>query len=320
MATFRTATATAKIVPHLWFDDQAVEAARFYSTLFPDSHVDAVTPLPADSPSGPAGSVDIVEFTLFGQPFMAINAGPLFRFNPSISFMVNFDPLFFGSSRHGQDEARRQLDAVWEKLSAGGKALMPIDTYPFSERYGWIEDKYGLSWQLILTNPDNEPRPPILPSLMFTKKNYGKAEEAIKFYLSVFRGSRMGALVRYGPGQPPEKEGAVAFADFMLENQWFVAMESANEHHFEFNEAISLLVHCEDQQEIDEYWKKLSAVPESEQCGWVKDRFGVSWQIVPTVLGEMMKDPDQGRAKRATEAMLGMKKLDIAELERAYGK
>jgi predicted 3-demethylubiquinone-9 3-methyltransferase (glyoxalase superfamily) len=95
-------------------------------------------------------------------------------------------------------------------------------------------------------------------------------------------------------------------------------MESANEHTFEFNEAISLMVHCEDQQEIDEYWKKLSAVPESEQCGWVKDRFGVSWQIVPTVLGEMMKDPDQNRAKRATEAMLGMKKLDIAELERAY--
>jgi predicted 3-demethylubiquinone-9 3-methyltransferase (glyoxalase superfamily) len=316
----KTATATAKIVPHLWFDDKAVEAAHFYATLFPDSHVDIVTPLPADSPSGPAGSVDIVDFTLFGQPFMAINAGPLFRFNPSISFMVNFDPLFFGSSAQGQDEARRQLDEVWEKLSAGGKALMPIDKYPFSERYGWIEDKYGLSWQLILTNPDNEPRPPILPSLMFTKRNYGKAEEAIKFYLSVFRGSRMGALVRYGPDQPPEKEEAVAFADFMLENQWFVAMESAREHNFEFNEAISLLVHCEDQQEIDAYWKRLSAVPESEQCGWVKDRFGVSWQIVPTVLGEMMKDPDQGRAKRATEAMLGMKKLDIAELERAYGK
>lgn len=264
--------------------------------------------------------MDLVEFTLFGQPFMAINAGPLFRFNPSISFMVNFDPLFFGSSAQRQDEARRQLDEVWEKLSAGGKALMPIDKYPFSERYGWIEDKYGLSWQLILTNPDHEPPPPILPSLMFTKRNYGKAEEAIKFYLSVFRGSRMGALVRYGPDQPPEKEEAVAFADFMLENQWFVAMESAREHNFEFNEAISLLVHCEDQQEIDAYWKRLSAVPESEQCGWVKDRFGVSWQIVPTVLGEMMKDPDQGRAKRATEAMLGMKKLDIAELERAYGK
>jgi predicted 3-demethylubiquinone-9 3-methyltransferase (glyoxalase superfamily) len=320
MATHRTATATAKIVPHLWFDDQAVEAARFYATLFPDSHVDTVTPLPADSPSGPAGSVDIVEFTLFGQPFMAINAGPLFRFNPSISFMVNFDPLFFGSSAQGQVEARRKLDEVWEKLSAGGKALMPIDKYPFSERYGWIEDKYGLSWQLILTNPDNEPRPPILPSLMFTKKNYGKGEEAIKFYLSVFRGSTMGTLVRYGRNQPPEKEEAVAFADFMLENQWFVAMESALEHNFEFNEAISLIVHCEDQEEIDAYWKRLSAVPESEQCGWVKDRYGVSWQIVPTVLGEMMKDPDQSRAKRATEAMLGMKKLDIAELERAYGK
>lgn len=312
-------TATAKIVPHLWFDDQAVEAARFYATLFPDSHVDTVAPIPADTPSGPAGSVDVVEFTLFGQPFMAINAGPLFRFNPSISFMVNFDPLFFGTTDQRKEEARRQLDDAWEKLSAGGKPLMPIDRYPFSERYGWIEDRYGLSWQLILTDPDNEPRPPILPSMLFTGKNYGRAEEAIRFYLSVFRGSRLGSLVRYGPGQPPEKEGAVAFADFMLENQWFVAMESAREHNFEFNEAVSLLVHCEDQQEIDAYWKKLSAVPEAEQCGWVKDRYGISWQIVPTVLGEMMKDPDASRAKRATEAMLGMKKLDIAALERAFG-
>jgi predicted 3-demethylubiquinone-9 3-methyltransferase (glyoxalase superfamily) len=320
MDTHRTATATAKIVPHLWFDDKAVEAARFYATLFPDSHVDTVTALPADSPSGPAGSVDIVEFALFGQPFMAINAGPEFRFNPSISFMVNFDPLFFGSSATRNEEARRRLDEVWEKLSAGGQALMPIGEYPFSERYGWIQDKYGLSWQLILTNPDNDPRPPILPAMLFTGKNYGKAEEAIKFYLSVFRGSRMGTLVRYGPGRPGEKEDAVAFADFMLENQWFVANESAQDHNFEFNEAVSLMVHCEDQREIDEYWKKLSAVPEAEACGWVKDRYGVSWQIVPTVLGEMMKDPDRARARHAAEAMLKMKKLDIGELERAYGK
>jgi predicted 3-demethylubiquinone-9 3-methyltransferase (glyoxalase superfamily) len=320
MDTHRTATATAKIVPHLWFDDNAVEAARFYATLFPDSHVDTVTALPADSPSGPAGSVDIVEFALFGQPFMAINAGPEFRFNPSISFMVNFDPLFFGSSATRNEDAKRRLDEVWEKLSAGGQALMPIGEYPFSERYGWIQDKYGLSWQLILTNPDNDPRPPILPAMLFTGKNYGKAEEAIKFYLSVFRGSRMGTLVRYGPGQPGEKEDAVAFADFMLENQWFVANESAQDHNFEFNEAVSLMVHCEDQREIDEYWKKLSAVPEAEACGWVKDRYGVSWQIVPTVLGEMMKDPDRDRARHAAEAMLKMKKLDIGELERAYGK
>lgn len=311
-------TSTTKIVTHLWFAEEAVEAASFYASLFPDSRVDSVTPIPADTPSGPAGSVQVVELTLFGQPFMAINAGPLFRFNPSISFMVNFDPLFFGPLASRKKEARRKIDEVWDKLSAGGKALMPIDKYPFSERYGWIEDRYGLSWQLILTDPEGDPRPAIMPSLMFTEENSGKAEEAIDFYLSVFRNSGRGSLVRYGAGQLPDKEGTIMFADFMLENHWFAAMDSAQSHGFTFNEAISLMVHCEDQKEIDDYWRKLSAVPEAEQCGWVKDRYGVSWQIVPTVLGEMMKDTDLGRARHVMEAMLQMKKLDIAGLERAY--
>jgi predicted 3-demethylubiquinone-9 3-methyltransferase (glyoxalase superfamily) len=104
----------------------------------------------------------------------------------------------------------------------------------------------------------------------------------------------------------------------MLENQWFAAMDSGHEHDWAFNEAISLMVMCEDQDEIDYYWTRLSAVPESEQCGWVKDRYGVSWQIAPSVLEEMMKDPDRDRARRAAEAMLNMKKLDIAALERAF--
>ena len=313
-----TTTATAKIVPHLWFDDQAVDAANFYASLFPESRVDGVTPIPADTPSGPAGSVEVVEFVLFGQPFMAINAGPEFQFNPSISFMVNFDPLFFGDAASRDQDAKKKIDEVWDKLSAGGKALMPIDRYPFSERYGWVEDKYGLTWQLILTNPDGDPRPPIVPSLLFTQQNAGKAEEAVDFYRSVFKNTKLGSRVRYGADQPSEKEGTVMFSDFVLENQWFAAMDSAQKHDFIFNEAVSLIVNCRDQKEIDHYWKKLSAVRAAEQCGWLKDRFGVSWQIVPTVLGQMMKDADPSRARRATEAMLQMKKLDIAELERAY--
>jgi predicted 3-demethylubiquinone-9 3-methyltransferase (glyoxalase superfamily) len=310
---------TSKIVPHLWFDKEAVEAANFYASLFPESRVDSVTPIPADTPSGPAGSVQVVELTLFGQPFMAINAGPHFRFNPSISFIVNFDPLFFGPPASRDKDARKRIDEVWEKLSAGGKALMPIDKYPFSERYGWVEDRYGLSWQLILTNPERDPRPAIVPSLMFTEANSGKAEEAVDFYLSVFGNSKRGSLVRYGAGQLPDKEGTIMFSDFMLEDQWFAAMDSARAHGFAFNEAISLMVYCRDQKDIDYYWEKLSAVPKAEQCGWVKDRFGVSWQIVPTVLDEMIKDADRSRAKRATEAMLQMKKFDIAGLERAFG-
>jgi predicted 3-demethylubiquinone-9 3-methyltransferase (glyoxalase superfamily) len=306
MATRQNEMGTTNIVPHLWFDHEAVEAAKFYASVFQDSRVDRVTPVPADTPSGPAGSVEVVEFTLVGQPFMAINAGPPFRFNPSISFMVNFG------------QARRNIDEAWEKLSAGGKPLMPLDKYPFSERYGWIQDKYGLTWQLMFTDPKGDPRPAIVPALMFTEKNAGKAEEAIDFYLSVFPNSKRGSLARYGADQPPDKEGTIAFADFMLQNQWFAAMDSARTHGFAFNEAISLMVNCRDQKEVDYYWEKLSAVPEAEQCGWVKDRFGVSWQIVPTVLDAMMRDPDKRRAKRATEAMLQMKKLDIAALQQAY--
>jgi predicted 3-demethylubiquinone-9 3-methyltransferase (glyoxalase superfamily) len=103
-------------------------------------------------------------------------------------------------------------------LSDGGTVLMPIGQYPFSERYGWVQDKYGRSWQLILTNPQGEPRPPIVPFMLFVGENCGNAEEAINFYLSVFRNSKQENLIRYGAEQEPEKEGTVMFADFMLEN------------------------------------------------------------------------------------------------------
>jgi predicted 3-demethylubiquinone-9 3-methyltransferase (glyoxalase superfamily) len=160
MATITRST----IVPHLWFADKAVEAVSFYVSLFPDSRVDSVTPIPAETPSGPEGSVPVIEFTLAGQQFMAIEAGPL-------------DP---------------------------------------------------------------------------------------------------------------------------------------------FNHAISFLVNCADQAEIDRLWNALSEGGTIEQCGWLKDRYGLSWQISPTVLGEFLKDPDRSRARRAMEAMLRMKKLDIAGLEKAY--
>ncbi len=249
---------------------------------------------------------------------MAINAGPLFKFNPSISFMVNFDPLLFGSSAAPEKDAREKLDEAWNKLADGGNVLMPIDKYPFSERYGWIQDKYGLSWQLILTGSEGEPRPAIIPSLMFVGDNCGKAEEAISFYVSVFKNSQSGSIFRYGEGQQPDKEGTVMYADFKIENTWFVAMDSAQEHQFDFNEAISLLVNCEDQEEIDYYWKKLSSVPEAEQCGWLKDKYGLSWQISPTAMEQMMDEGNREQINRITQAFLPMKKLDIATLQEAY--
>jgi predicted 3-demethylubiquinone-9 3-methyltransferase (glyoxalase superfamily) len=296
-----------KITPHLWFDKEAKEAAEFYNSLFPNSKINNITTL-HDTPSG---DCEVVSFELSGQPFMAISAGPLFKFNPSVSFIVHYDP----SRERG---AREKLDALWEKLIRGGTAFMPLQEYPFSKRYGWVQDKYGLSWQLILSNPEGEERPFIVPSLMFVGNVCGKAEEAINFYTSVFENSRRGIVARYGAGQAPDKEGTIMFADFMLSGKWFAAMDSARMHDFAFNEAISLMVYCDTQEEIDYYWEKLSAVPEAEQCGWLKDKYGLSWQIVPTVMDEMMKDKDKKKLARITEAFLKMKKFDVAALKRAY--
>jgi predicted 3-demethylubiquinone-9 3-methyltransferase (glyoxalase superfamily) len=294
------------ITPHLWFDNQAKEAAEFYSTLFPHSTITNVTTLH----NTPSGDCDVVSFQLWGYAFQAISAGPLFKFNPSISFMVNFDP--------SQDpEARTRIDAVWAKLVDGGTVLMALDTYPFSERYGWVQDRYGLSWQLILTNPEGEERPLIIPSLLFVGNMCGKAEEASEFYLSVFKNAQRGAIARYPAGMEPDQEGTVMFTDFKLEGQWFAAMDSAHTHDFAFNEAISFMVHCDTQEEIDYYWEALSAVPEAEQCGWLKDKYGVSWQIVPSAMDAMLASGDQEQIARVTEAFLSMKKFDLAALTQA---
>ena len=291
------------IIPHLWYDKEAREAAEFYVSAFGrNSRINNVD-IMDDTPSG---SVDIVSFEIWGHEFAAISAGPYFDLNPSISFMVNFDP--------SQDaDAHQRIDQVWEKLSPGGKPLMPLERYDFSERYGWIQDKYGVSWQLIYTNPEGEERPLIVPSLLFVGDVCGRAEEATDYYLSIFPDSLRGALVPYPAGMAPEKEGTVMFTDFKLAGQWFAAMDSAQTHDFTFNEAVSLIVNCKDQKEIDYYWNRLSAVPEAEQCGWVKDKFGVSWQIVPENMAELMeKNPEQ-----TTPVMLQMKKIIIIDLEKA---
>lgn len=296
-----------KIVPHLWFDTQAKEAAEFYVSAFPDSRITNTRVL-KDTPSGDA---EAVSFDLAGYSFMAISAGPYFKPNPSISFMLNFDP-----SKDGK--AEENLNALWDKLSEGGKALMPLQEYPFSKRYGWIEDRFGVSWQLILTSPDGEERPFIIPSLLFVGDAYGKAEDAANHYLSVFKDAKMGTVARYPAGMEPDKEGTIMFSDFMLEGQWFTAMDSAHEHTFGFSEGVSLMVICDSQEEIDDYWQKLSAVPEAEQCGWLKDSFGVSWQITPSRMEEMMRDGTPEQITRVTKAFLGMKKFDLAALEAAY--
>ena len=289
-----------KISPHLWFDTQAREAGDFYTSLFDNSRVKSVTTLD----NTPSGSVDIVDVELCGQPFTLLSAGPLFKFNPSISFLVSC-------------ETKDEVDALWRELSNGGTATMELGAYPFSERYGWVQDRYGLSWQVMFAG-GREIAQKITPVLMFTEKQAGHCEEAIRFYASVFRDSRVGDIMRYGSGEEPEKEGTVRFGQFQLEGQQFAAMDSARPHDFAFNEAISLLVRCETQEDIDYYWERLSADPRAEQCGWLKDKYGLSWQITPTAMDEMLASGDKKKIAAVTAAFLKMKKFDIAKLKEVY--
>lgn len=296
-----------KIIPHLWFDKEAKEAANFYCEVFPDSKLVSSTVL-HDTPSG---DCDVVTFNLNGHDFMAINAGPLFKINPSVSFILNFDPS-------KDKQAAEHLQALWSKLIKGGTALMPLQKYPFSKQYGWVQDRYGVSWQLILTDPKGEPRPFITPSLLFAGANTNKAQKAMQFYLEVFKNAKPGTVARYPKDTGPAQKGSLMFADFMLENQWFAAMDSGAPQPYPFNEGISLIINCDNQKEIDYYWEKLSAVPESEQCGWLKDKYGVSWQVSPTAVNKMMSEGTPEQLARVTQAFLKMKKFDIAQLEAAY--
>lgn len=282
-----------KIVPHLWFDTQAVEAAEFYTKVFPRSEITMKTQIH----NTPSGDCDIVSFSLRGFEFQAISAGPYFKITPAISFLVVC-------------QSAEEVDELWEKLIDGGQALMEINSYPFSKRYGWVMDKYGVTWQLIWIEEEHLEGRNILPCIMFVGENYGKAEEAMEYYTSLFENAKMGPISRYGEGKSPDKAEAIEHGEFTLSGQWFSILESAYDHKFSLNEAISFIYKCEDQAEIDQYWEELSAVPEAEQCGWIKDKYGLSWQITPKNMEELTSTDE------AVQAMLTMKKIEIEPLKK----
>jgi len=288
------------ITSHLWFDKEAKEAADLYTSIFKDSRIKNTATLH----NTPSGTVDILTIDLLGKEFTLINAGPLFKFTPAISFLVAC-------------ETKEEVDALWDELSKGGAALMELGEYSFGGRYGWTQDRYGLSWQLMFVG-DRKVEQRITPTLMFVGEQCGRAEEAIDFYSSVFHEAKVDHILRYGKDDKPDKEGTIKHACVSLEGENFALMDSARAHNFAFNEAISFLVHCDTQEQIDYFWLRLSAEPKAEQCGWLRDKFGLSWQIVPTVMDEMLRDRDQRKLARLTEAFLKMKKFDIAKLKEAY--
>jgi predicted 3-demethylubiquinone-9 3-methyltransferase (glyoxalase superfamily) len=237
----------------------------------------------------------VVNFELWGKKFMGLNGGPIFKVNPSISIFVTCKTV-------------EQTDEIYNGLADGGEPLMAIGKYDWSERYGWIKDKYGVTWQIMLGTEEK-----ICPSLLFVGDKFGRAEEAIKFYTGIFDNSTIDVLKHY-PEQTPFA-GKVLFSESKLNQYNLIAMDGPGNHAYTFNEALSFVVTCQTQEEIDYYWNKFTKDGEESRCGWLKDKFGVSWQIVPAILGELMMDKE--KAPRVMQAFMQMIKFDIEKLKQA---
>lgn len=281
-----------KLTTCLWFDDQAEEAASFYQKVFPNSQRGAIVRYgkqAAEISGRPEGSVLTVGLRLENIEIEALNGGPQFQFNPTFSYMVKC-------------QTADELKEKWKELSQGGKLRLPLQAYPWAELYGWTSDRFGVEWQLILD--PSEPR--ICPSLLFVDQLFGKGREALELYTSLFPNSEVKAV------SEDSNTKTVMHADFTLNGQSFCLMEGPGTHGHVFNEAGSIMVHCDTQDEIDFFWEKLTTGGREQPCGWLKDRFGVSWQIVPSGIESVLADPK--RAERAMKEMFTMTKLDLERL------
>jgi predicted 3-demethylubiquinone-9 3-methyltransferase (glyoxalase superfamily) len=276
------------IYPCLTLKGKVAEAADFYIQTFGDGKIAETSPY-----------VIVLEFG--GQKLMLLNDGPTSRPNASVSFMAIC-------------ETPAEASLYWDKLVQDGKILMPLDSYPWSTRYGWVEDKYGVSWQLYTGSKADTPQK-FCPTLMFTGDNAGKAREALQFYTGLFPKSSISDMMEYTE-EEADTTGFIKHAQFQLNDYILMALDSSAEHGVTFPESTSLVVNCDTQEEIDHYWMGLTANGGREvACGWLTDKYGLSWQIVPAGIGKLMADPERGQ--RAMNAMLKMKKLVIADLVNA---
>lgn len=292
-----------KFTTCLWFDSNAEEAMNFYASIFEKAKLGSIAyygKAGHELHGRPIGSVMTVRLTIGEQELIGLNGGPVFTINPSISFYVSC-------------KSETEVDNLYKKLSAGGTVLMELNKYPFSEMYAWVNDKFGVSWQLNLTDKTSQK---VSPCLTFTNEHQGQAEEAINFYTSTFKNSSVDYLVKYEAGEPVP--GMVKHAAFKLGGQQFIALDSPIPHAFNFSSATSFIVNCDTQEEVDGMWEKLQANGGSPvHCGWLTDKFGVSWQVVPTILESLVTDKDNAKREKVLSAMMKMVKLDIAELEQA---
>ncbi|SFD15190.1 Glyoxalase superfamily enzyme, possibly 3-demethylubiquinone-9 3-methyltransferase [Chitinophaga sp. CF118] len=276
------------VYPCLTIKGKIAEAADFYINTFGEGKIGQTSPY-------------VIQIELSGQKFLLLNEGPTSSPNASISFMVTC-------------EKAEETEQYWNKLIDGGNIMMPLDSYGWSPKYGWVQDKYGVSWQVYTGSRTDTPQK-FCPTLMFTGANAGKASSAVHFYTELFPQSNIKGILKYSEGEGDNPE-FVKHAQFKIKDYVVMAMDSSAAHGFGFNDAISLVVECDTQAEIDKYWEQLTTNGGHEvACGWLTDKYGISWQIIPKVLMELVKDPN--RAPRVMNALMQMKKLIIADLVNA---
>lgn len=272
--------------PCIWMNNNARQAVDFYTQIFENSSIVQENHL-------------VIQFELEGVSFIALKGGDSFTPNPSISFFVWVDQI-------------EEVDRVANSLSNGGAFLMPLDKYNWSERYGWVQDRFGVSWQVIYGSSPNGQK--IAPTFMFSNFQQGKAAEAIEFYTDLFPASKIMEM-KYYPDHIANIRGQLMYAVFELNGNLFVGMDSEGPQPFNFNNGVSIVIECADQDEIDHYWTAFANDGNELMCGWIVDKYGVSWQIIPAELKYLMNTPQ--KAAKVTASFLKMNKLDLAILREA---
>jgi len=291
-----------KIIPCLWFDNDAEEAVNFYIKLFENSRINEVIKYGNagyEYHHKPADSIMTIEFELANQKFLALNGGPIFKFSEAISLFVYC-------------ENEDKFDFLYNELKKDGMVLMEAGKYEWSPKYAWVKDKYGLSWQLDIESINSSQK--IVPSLLFVQKKFTLVREAVEFYCSIFQESKIIMSFPY-PSSPDIPSDTLLFSQFSLNGYLMNAMSSNYNHEFDFNESISFMVMCESQNEIDYYWEKLLENGNAQQCGWLKDKYGISWQVVPAQLNQILAKSAGTKKEKILEEIFKMIKLDWNKLQ-----
>ncbi len=272
------------IFPCIWFNNDAKEFIERYQSFFDETSI-----------LNSNGFITTVKWS--GSKIMLMNGGPSIQCTPAISLFVYFD----------QNELR--INDLYNTLIDGGKILMPLDKYDWSPKYAWVEDKFGINWQLDIENMRSPQK--IVPSLLFVNDKKLMTKEAVSFYTNAFDDHRILLEAPYFPGSGMP-EGSILFTQFKLQNFVMNAMSSTMVHDYDFSMGISFVLECDTQEQIDYYWDYLGKEGKYSRCGWLTDKYGISWQVIPTILGLLMSD--ESLQSEVSEAFMKMTKFIIADL------